>query len=1011
MAQINTYWEDPNMLHVNREKPRSYYIPYADEASAASRKRSRSPYYSTLNGEWKFRYFSSVRQADTDFYKNETDVSSWDNLLVPSCWQTNGYDQLHYTNTNYPIPCDPPYVPDDNPAGLYVREFIAAQEWKDKECYVVFEGVNSCFYLWLNGAFVGYSQGSRMPSEFNVTPYMKQGTNRMAVMVLKWCDGTYLEDQDMWRYSGIFRDVYLLARNKTHIRDVFIMQEISGDYRVAKLTAEVETTGEQQVVAVLKDAEERIVSNVSAVIHGSGALTMEIAEPKLWNAEDPYLYRLSLHANGEVLAFSTGLRHIEVKDSVFRINGRAVKLKGVNRHESHPELGQTIPLDHMIQDLRLMKQHNVNTIRTSHYPNDPRFYELCDEYGFYVIDEADLECHGMSSAEKWAEGAIHKLSINPQWESAFIDRMERMVERDKNFTSVVIWSLGNESGYGRNHIAMAEWTRLRDGSRPVHYEGAAPRYKGDMHMECLDMESQMYETVQYIESYAKDETKQKPLFLCEYCHSMGNSPGDLQDYWDVIYKYPKLMGACVWEWCDHGIRTRTGDGKEYFAYGGDFGDNPNDGNFCLDGLVSPDRIPHPGLLELKKVIAPVKIEAEDLAQGRVIVTNLYDFIDLSHLSLCWRVEKDGETMEQGEVHHLQAAPNGGKKVLNIPYTLQGDTIGRYYLTLSIVQKLETRWAARGHEVTFEQFELPFGKTAKPFAGVYPANYKVHATEKDHLLIIEGFDFCHSFNLHTGMFENISKNGVSFLVAPSKWCIWRAPTDNDRSIKAKWIEDGFDRAGMKVYRCEWTVSEDSVLEIHVQYSLGGYTRYPILYGTAVWKVDTFGIATVHTEVKVREDVKFLPRFGLQLFMPSGSEEAEYFGYGPHESYIDKHRSGKKGKYAMTVKKLFENYIKPQENGSRYGTEWAVVTNALGMGLKFTSPDEFSFQASHYTPEDLAAADHDYELQPRKETIVHLDYKMSGIGSNSCGPELDERYRLKEKEFFFELSITPIFKEDE
>ncbi|NMO94973.1 glycoside hydrolase family 2 TIM barrel-domain containing protein [Paenibacillus lemnae] len=1022
MLSIEKYWEDPNLLHVNREPARAYYIPYADLDSAASRKRSRSPFYQALNGNWKFRYHTSVKHVEEGFYTEDADVSGWDDLLVPSCWQRNGYDQLHYTNTNYPIPCDPPFVPDANPAGLYVREFQVTENWQEKEKYIVFEGVNSCFYLWVNGVFAGYSQGSRNPAEFHISPYVTSGRNRIAVMVLKWCDGTYMEDQDMWRYSGIFRDVYLLARDQAHVRDVFIKQELSEDFRLGRLTCELDIIGTLKADVELRDAEGRRLQSASAVINGSGNVELQVQDPVLWNAEVPYLYTLHIHYGDEVLAFRTGFRQTTVIDGVFQINGRAVKLKGVNRHESHPELGAVIPLKHMIQDLHLMKRHNINTIRTAHYPNDPRFMELCDEYGFYVIDEADLEAHGMSSAEKWAEGAINRLSDNTQWEAAFVERAQRLVERDKNFPCVIIWSLGNEAGYGPNHIAMARWVQSRDASRLVHYEGAAARYKGSTDVEALDMESHMYESVPFIEEYARDESKTKPLFLCEYSHAMGNSPGDLQDYWKVIYQYPKLMGGCVWEWCDHGILAETEDGRPYFAYGGDFGDKPNDGNFCIDGLVSPDRIPHTGLLELKQVIAPVRIEASDLSSGTVCLSNLYDFRDLSHLFLSWCVEKDGHVLEQGQIMELEAAPHGGSQTLTLPYKLpEGD--GRYFLTLSCRQNAETRWAEPGYEIMFQQFELPTGR--KDVLSADPSGREerpsLHASQghrreiqaklKDQLLVIKGLDFRHTFDLYEGTLTGLSKHGVTMLAAPAAWSIWRAPTDNDRGIQSKWLTEGYDRAVMKVYGCTWSQQPDGTVEVIVDYSLGGYTRYPLLRGRTHWRFGTDGGVFLRTEVEVREELPFLPRFGLQLTLPAGNEEVEYFGYGPQESYIDKRLSTRMSKYELTVDDMFENYIHPQENGSRYGTEWAVISNRQGMGLRVEAPKPFSLQALHYTPEDLTAARHDYELTPRRETIVHVDYKMSGIGSNSCGPELGEPYRLDEKAFTFELRLLPVFKEDE
>jgi beta-galactosidase len=1007
MLQLNKYWENPDVLQVNRESPRAYYIPYADAISADAGKRGRSPFYQTLNGNWKFRYHRSVSEVREAFYEEGVDVSGWDDLIVPSCWQMNGYDQIQYCNVNYPIPCDPPFVPDDNPAGLYVREFNIRDEWKDKVKHVVFEGVNSCFYLWLNGSFIGYSQGSRMPAEFDLSPYLRSGKNRMAVMVLKWCDGTYIEDQDLWRFSGIFRDVYLLARSGERIRDVFNRVELSDDFGKAALSCMIETTGPVEVCVELFDAEGRRVSKLAAVVNGSSTLQLDIADPVLWNAERPNLYALNVSGAEEVLHFKVGLRKVEVRDGVFQVNGQPIKLKGVNRHDSHPELGQTIPLAHMIQDLRLMKQHNVNTIRTSHYPNDPRFLDLCDEYGFYVIDEADLEAHGVLKT-----GDFHMLAKDPKWEAAFVERAVRMVERDKNHPCIIMWSLGNESGYGVNHIAMACWTKERDETRLVHYEGAALKYKGHLDTRCLDVNSRMYATVQELLNYGCDDSMTKPLLQCEYSHAMGNSCGDLKDYWDVIYKYPKLMGGCVWEWCDHGIKTQTADRVQFFGYGGDFGDKPNDGNFCIDGLVSPDRIPHTNLLELKKVIAPVLLEAEDLFKGTLRVTNRYDFIDLSDAVVQWKVEQDGETIMQGELPSLQTGPQQSETV-TVPYQLPAAASGRWFLNLTVVQRSDKRWAAAGHELTSEQFELPVAWAASVSSGSamrLPDTIRVEQSGSE--VIVEGFDFRHVFDLHTGTFTQITKHGVPLIQGKSHFNIWRAPADNDRKIKVSWMQEGYDRAVTKVYRAEVVRSVASLVQIEVDYSLGGYIKAPLLHGKALWEVDGGGVIKVSTQIKVREDLPYLPRFGLQLTMPQGNELVEYFGYGPHESYVDKRQSVKKGKYLLTVDGMHQSYIVPQENGSRYGTEWATVSNALGMGLKFTSPSgEFSFQALHYTPQDLTAARHAHELRRRNETILHLDHRMNGIGSSSCGTDLLEQYQLNDKELSFELWIAPIFKEDE
>lgn len=1007
---IAAYWENLNVLEVNREPARAHYIPYGSIADAMNAKRGTSPYYQTLNGAWKFAYRESVRQVTEPFYDSDYDHASWEELLVPSCWQTNGYDQLHYTNINYPFPCDPPYVPDRNPAGLYIREFQVRADWAGKTKYVVFEGVNACFYLWVNGTFVGYSQGSRVPAEFDLSPYLREGRNRMAVMVLKWCDGTYLEDQDLWRYSGIFRDVYLLARDPVHIRDVEVKQQLTSDLSQAELTIAIRLNGSQEVRTELYDAKGAKVAAGVVQADRDGAVRLTVDRPTLWNAEQPALYRLYVCSGTEVLSFAVGFRIVEITDGVFRVNGRAVKLKGVNRHDSHPSLGQTIPIAHMVQDLKLMKRHNINTIRTSHYPNDPRFLELCDEYGFYVIDEADLECHGIGKAGNWEGDAFHRLSNDPAWREAFVERAVRMVERDKNHPCVILWSMGNESGYGDNHIAMAEWTRRRDPSRPVHYEGAAPRYRGNPNVDGLDVESRMYASVGEIIQYASDDTQTKPLFLCEYSHAMGNGPGDLADYWDAIYRYPKLMGGCVWEWCDHGIAARTVDGRAYYAYGGDFGDYPNDGNFCIDGLVTPDRKPHTGLLELKQIIAPVRIDAVDAASGRFIVRNLYDFSDLSHLSLYWKLEEEGELIEQGSVAALDTAPQTEAE-LTLNVDAPGASAGSRELTLSLRLNRETKWAEPGYELSFAQFVLPAVAVEEPQSGAGTiSDHAIRVQAHAGSLLLEGFDFAYAFDLQAGMFTQLAKHGVRMLAAPMQLQIWRAPTDNDMYVKRKWMEAGYDRAEMKLYGCEWRQSSPSRVEVTMSYSMSGCSRYPLLRGTAVWTIDGNGAITFATDVQPREELVYWPRFGLQVTMPPGNEAVEYAGYGPHESYIDKRHSVRRGRYSSTVDAMFEPYIRPQENGSRYGTEWALVSNEQGMGLRFASNAPFSFNASHYTPGDLTKAAHDYELVRREQTIVILDYAMSGVGSNSCGPELMEPYRFPMKPFRFELSILPVFKED-
>ncbi len=1004
MFFVEKYWENPDVLHVNCEKPRAYFIPYESEAKAEKALRGNSKYYQSLNGVWKFKYHDSVYQVEDGFQAENYDAGSWDNLTVPSNWQMHGYDIPNYTNVNYPYPCDPPYVPDNNPAGLFIRDFTVDRS-DGKDVFLVFEGVDSCFYVWVNGKPVGYSQVSHMTSEFDITGYLQQGKNRLAVMVLKWCDGSYLEDQDMWRLSGIFREVFLQKRSKTHIADFFVKTGLKDDFSEGTLTCEIElSSGEaSQVRAVLKDTTGTVLHDETAAVQKQGSVSIKVSGPKLWSAEIPQLYSLYLYLGDEIILQKVGFRKIEVRDSAIMVNGKAIKFKGVNRHDSHPELGHTTPFYHMKNDLLLMKRHNINAVRTSHYPNDPRFLELCDQLGFYLIDETDLECHGAGSA-----GNIDMISKDPRFEKAYVDRVQRMVERDKNHACVLLWSMGNESGYGENHIRMAEWAKARDCSRLIHYEGATGWGKNGLDTSCVDVYSRMYPSIAEMEDLVlKDETEKRPYILCEYCHAMGNGPGDLKDYWDLMYKYDRFSGGFVWEWTDHAVRTKTPEGIEYYAYGGDFGDKPNDFNFCMDGLVYPDRKPHTGLLELKNVIAPVRTEAVNLKQGELKITNLNYFTDLSGTALNWKVEKDGTVVAEGVLNDLNAGPQESVAVI-LPYAFPARADGRYFLTVSYTQKNYTPWAERGYEVAFAQFELPLGKVEKsllPKAAIPSLDVAESAKE----IVLEGTDFKYVFDLYSGTFTGITYNGVQLIDKAPVFNVWRCPTDNDRNIVNKWREEGYDRLNAKIYGVNVESRDEKHITICTEFSLGGYITKPVLRGKAYWTVYGSGDILLDTKVEVREGVPFLPRFGLQLVMPEGNERVEYFGYGPHESYLDKHRSTWKSKFESTVSGMHEDYLMPQENGSHYATEWAAVSDLTGVGLLYAGMEDFSFNVSHFTPEDLTKAMHPHELVKRAETIVNIDYMNSGVGSNSCGPELLPQYRLSQKDISFKVRIKPIFKE--
>ncbi len=1028
---LENYFNNPGITSLNREADHAYMIPFAD-TGAKERidilKRSQTPYYQSLNGGWKFGFFANPEMVPQDFMNPSYNTDHWDVIQVPSCWQTLGYGQCQYTDTDYPIPCDPPYVPFENETGAYIREFELSDFMADKEKYIVFEGVNSCIYLWVNGIFVGYDQVSRLPSEFNVTSYLREGRNVVAAVVLKWCDGTYLEDQDAFRYSGIFRDVYILAREKEHIRDVFIRQLHLQDRVV--ISAELDQA-KGHVEAVLLDAKDRVVAQTGG--DAPKLLTMELEHYHLWNAERPYLYQLQIRMGGEVLAFSVGLRTFGIENGVFCVNHKPIKLKGVNRHESHPLFGASVPLKHQRDDLFLMKQFNINTIRSSHYPDDPRFLELCSRYGMYVMDEADLECHGA-----WQQKC--GLESDPTWGFAFLDRMQRMVERDKNNACIFSWSLGNESCYGDNHIAMAVWTKARDNSRIIHYEGA--KYGPDKDQTCLDVVSRMYDPTYWVQDYLDDPTQNKPYFLCEYSHAMGNGPGDLKDYWDMIYAEPRLMGGCVWEWCDHTIYAKapvdadknilapavpvsspkdfSSAEQRFSAYGGDFGEHPQSGNFCMDGLVFPDRTPGTGLYEYKYIIAPVDF---NLADGGIEIKNRYDFTTTQGIAFSYELEENGVLIDEGTLEVPEILPQETARIDLPKMDLQEGR--RYYITLFARTKTSTPWARAGHILMRKQLELQDIVIRKVEEKRIPGgNGLKHSAldiwKTDGIVYVKGFNFLYAFHLGHGGFVSMQYNGVEMLKEETTFVISRPTLDNDREIRPYWDRFGIDDARMLVRGTQIYDERPNRLHFLVDFAIGTESLKPVLTGTARWTVRPDGKVEVRTDVKVAEFEDyahrkgtlsfFLPRFGLQLTLPKNMDQIAYFGYGPEEAYADKHHAAVRSLYETDVDKMWENYPMPQENGAHCGTAWVDITSAFGIGLHVEAEQPISFNASRYSIEEIRRAAHPFQLHSDDHVVVQLDYKQSGVGSGSCGAQLLPPYRLSEKEFSYQLAITPIMKED-
>ena len=1011
-------WQNPSVTQRNRQPAHASLLPYTDEASALTGERGATPFFQLLNGRWQFLYLAAPHQAPAGFESEAYDASGWDSIAVPSNWQMVGYGHPNYTNVNYPYPVDPPYVPDDNPTGLYRRSFSLPAAWDGRKTFLVFEGVDSAYYVWVNGQLVGYSQVPHLPSEFDISPFAHPGENQVAVEVFQWSDGSYLEDQDMWRLSGIFRDVYLVAYPQVHIRDAWVRTTLDAAYTDAVLDLQVKlknygkaAAGNVALRAKLLDAAgetvfEQAVPAALSIAAGEeveAAIQVAVKAPHKWSAENPYLYDLILTLSGprgsqpEVERFRVGFRQVEIKAGVFTVNGVAIKLQGVNRHESSPDTGHAVSYESMVQDIELMKQHNINTVRTSHYSNDTRWLDLCDEYGLYVIGEADLEAHGFQPSGNWDYPASH-----PDWKEAHVDRISRMVERDKNHPAIVIWSLGNESGFGPNIQAMADWVHAFDQTRPVHYERTREP-------KAVDIVSIMYPTVALLENEGQNAVGDpRPFFMCEYAHAMGNGPGNIKEYWEVIRKYPRLMGGCVWEWVDHSVRMYTPEGEEWFAYGGDFGDKPNDGDFCVDGLNWPDRTPYPGLIEYKKILEPVVVEADDLKTGKLRLTNRYAFIGLDHLEGHWSLCQDERVLDQGSLPQLDA-PAGGSQEVTLPYRWPAGVPGaEYWLNISFSLAGDTRWAKRGFELAWAQISLPVEAPAqKPVKRAAFAPLQLEQSQAG--MTVKGGDFQLVFDTFRGTLSSWEWNGVPLLGTGPRLNIWRAPTDNDIHLAREWRRFGYDRIQHRIQKVELEEGREAV-QFRVQSVLGGYSLFPVLGVEYLYTIAAGGDVTIVTHVKpLQEALPVLPRLGLQLQLPGEFERFAWYGRGPHENYIDRKESARVGVYSGSVAEQYVPYVFPQENGNKSDVRWVMLTDLRGLGLMAIGQPLLNVSAHYNTPEDFTAATHTYELEKREEITLHLDYELNGLGSNSCGPGPLEKYWLPAAETEFTVRLKPFSRD--
>lgn len=1009
---VPRYYEDLDFLHEHTMPPRAYYIPASRRMEDLVEHREASDRVQMLNGMWKFRYFESIYDVRDAFYESGYDTSDFDEIPVPGVWQMVGYDTHQYTNFRYPFPFDPPYVPQDIPCGAYVHTFSYAKDKKAPKVYLNFEGVDSCFYVWVNGVYTGYSQVSHATSEFDVTDVIEEGENTIAVLVLKWCDGSYLEDQDKFRMSGIFRDVYLLKRPEKAVQDYRITTEIAET--CAKITLDISYYQETPVTVSVEDAAGNVVAQTE--ISKAGTVTLEIANPELWNTEHPYLYTLILQNADETIEDAIALRTVAIQERVLYFNGQAIKLRGVNRHDSDPVTGFTVDVAKIKKDLTLMKEHNFNAIRSSHYPNAPYFYQMCDRYGFLVCDEADIEAHGpfmlyrkedtdYNRFKKWNE----KIADDPAWEQAILDRVKRMVARDKNRFCIIFWSMGNESAYGCNFEKALAWTKKYDPSRITQYESARYRnYDVTYDYSNLDLYSRMYPALSEIEEYLEKDGS-KPFLLVEYCHSMGNGPGDLEDYFQIIQKDARMCGGFVWEWCDHAVAHGLAEnGKTKYYYGGDHGETIHDGNFCMDGLVYPDRTPHTGLLEYKNVYRPVRVVSYDEKTGRLVLHNYMDFDDISdYTDILYEVTVDGLCVQKGVLDEVSIAPHSDGVMtlkLDIPQS------GKVYLKLRYQLKKELSLLPAKHKLGFDEVLLANAdgrnQTAVKWLAEAEEKNEISVSETDTEITLKASDFTYAISKKTGIFTKLQYAGRDYLNHPMELNIWRAPTDNDMYIRAKWENAHFHEAYTRAYKVETIQNQYGVIVMsHV--GVVAPTVQKILDVELVWKVESSGRITASMEVSKDAEFPELPRFGVRVFFNKNLSEASYYGMGPQESYRDKHRAASHGLYRSAVKDLHEDYIMPQENGSHFDCDYVELYNGR-YGIAAASETPFSFQASNYTQEMLAQAKHNYELEESDSTVLCIDYALNGIGSNSCGPEVLAAYRFDEKEFQFGFTLVPYVK---
>lgn len=1001
-------WENHQIDGINRMPARAHFLTFPSKEKALLNNNRYTHAFKNLNGVWKFMFLDAPEYSPEGFFNSDFDVTKMDDITVPGNWQLQGYGKMHYSDLWYNFPINPPYVPTENPTGIYKRTFFVEESYRDKKIIIRFCGVDSAYHLWINGKEVGYSKVARNESEFDITDLIRVGEeNDVTVRVYQWSDGTYLEDQDMWWESGIFRDVELIGVPKDGINDYKVIADLDDEYKngIFKVEAFLRTTKEVNVTFELVDAGENTVFTKTVVAkEGKACIDEVIADVNHWTAETPYLYKLfmTVEDNGqivEVIPQNVGFRNIRLNGETFLVNGVAIKFKGVNRHDYSPQNGRVVSREEIEKDIILMKQFNINAIRTSHYPNSYYLYDLCDEYGMYLIAETDLECHGfeLTGDYKW-------ITDDPSWELAYVSRMTRMIERDKNHPAIIFWSLGNESAFGCNFRKMTDVAHEMDPTRLVHYEG-------DFDVESADVYSTMYTWIENPKKpyLMKDiiEKSKKPHIHCEYCHAMGNGPGNLKDYQDLVYAHDKLQGGFVWEWFDHGIESFTESGEKYYRYGGDFGDDPSNKDFCIDGLIMPDRTPSPGLYEYKKVIEPITTTAVDIQKGIINLLSRYDFANLDRFNLVYKVMEDDVILQTGfmAVPSIEARAN---KDITLPYNLSAIKVkpgAHYYVNISYQLREDTRYASSGHELATAQFELPLYKE-----GIMVRPEGILNVEKEHTTLhVKGANFSLDFNLVNGNLMNIVRDGMQVLSKGPRLTLWRAPISNDMEIIDKLKKVYFLHLEHEVVMNIDYHMEGNILKVEVD-TINSTTN-------SAWHFKTKYVYTVCPSGDILIDVEgtpsgrvdlapdMLPRIGVSMHLDKSMEHVRYFGMGPGENYADSKEAAQMGLYANTVDGLFTNYVIPQENGNHMGCKWVSMTNDRGMGLLASTEGDFNFSASWYEDKDLDDAKHTCDLVKRDYIVFNVDYKQNALGTNSCGQWQLDKYRAKFEDFKLSFRLTP------